>query len=121
MRLWGFATFLGVFCLAATSAMASGCGFYLCWGAVSIGPQGEWAWSSGYAAEAGALARVQNDCPDCTQIATFYNSCGVIARGPDGVWGFGSGISPHLAQRIALRSCSGDDLRCEPAVWACSF
>lgn len=121
MRLWGLATLAGLFCLAATPAAASACGFYLCWGAVGIGPSGEWAWSTGYAAETAAVARVQNECPDCTEIETFYNGCGVIARGSQGAWGFGLGYTPTSAKTEALRYCASMDTGCTPAVWACSY
>jgi len=121
MRLWGFTTLIGLFCLAATPVTASGCGFHLCWGAVGIGPSGEWAWSTGYAAETAAVARVQNECPDCTEIETFYNGCGVIAKASGGAWGFAFSQSRAGAQNAALRYCSSMDKDCATAVWACSY
>lgn len=121
MRVWGSLSAILGFGLAAGVAMAGDCGFEQCWGAVSIGPQGEWAWSTGYAAESGAVAKIQNQCKGCSEIETFYNGCAVMARTPSGAWSFGWGDTRSAAQRAALGYCARFGQDCAPAVWACSY
>jgi len=107
--------------LVASAAAGAQCGFERCWGAVAIGPDGEWAWSKGYVVEAGAIARIQNQCPGCTEIETFYNGCAVIAQADTGAWGFGWGDTQVQAERVAVTYCTQFAINCEPMVWACSY
>lgn len=115
----------GIFCagavFAASAAWPANCGFEYCWGAVGVGPEGEWGWSSGYAVENGAIAKVQNACPDCTTIETFYNTCGAMALGSDGAYGFGRADTRGAAERSAISFCADFGAECRPVVWSCSY
>jgi serine/threonine-protein kinase len=106
--------------LSAQALGAAQCGFQQCWGAVGIGPRGEWAWATGYVAELGALAKVRNACPGCTEIEAFFNGCGAIAVAPGGGWGFGWGETPVRAERAAHQYCASFGAGCRTAVWSCS-
>lgn len=100
---------------------AGQCGYDYCWGAVSIGPRGEWAWSTGYMAENGAVAKIQSTCSGCTEIEAFYNGCGAIVQGVGGAWGFGWGETRAQAERAAIGYCSGYESGCKTVVWSCSY
>ncbi|MCG6904502.1 MAG: DUF4189 domain-containing protein [Rhodobacter sp.] len=102
-------------------AFAGRCGFEFCWGAVGIGPGGEWSWSTGYSEETAAVAKIRNTCPGCTEIEAFYNGCGAIARAGNGPWGFGWGETPRRAEHSAVTFCTSYGARCEAVVWSCSY
>lgn len=109
--------------LSGTGALAGACGYTYCWGAVGIGTNGAYGYSTGYNSESGALSRMHAECPACQNWLTFYNTCGAIARAPDGAWGSGWGENRQLAEYYAAQSC-GQHTRsggCRTSVWACSY
>jgi len=103
-----------------TAALAGNCGYEYCWGAVGIGTNGEWGYSHSYSTESDAYARVQSECPECSQINTFYNTCGAMATGSNGAYGFGWAPTRYDAESNALGYCSDYGSNCQTVVWACS-
>jgi len=104
----------------ASAAMAGQCGYDYCWGAVGIGPSGEWGWANNHMHEDEAIWSVQQNCPGCNNIKTFYNTCGAMAVGSNGAWGFGWAASRGQAEGNAIGYCSEHGAGCTPVVWSCS-
>ncbi|KMW59703.1 hypothetical protein AIOL_004686 [Candidatus Rhodobacter oscarellae] len=105
------------------SAAALACGYQDCWGAVGIGPNGVWGYSTGYPSENGALDRLFGECPNCEQWYSFVNACGAIASASDGAWGSGWGDTQELAEYYAVDTCLdySNSGNCQVRVWACSY
>lgn len=106
--------------VVATQAAAGQCGHKYCWGAVGIGPNGEYGYSYGYPDQDDAIARVYADCRGCGNVHSFYNTCGAIAVAVDGYYGFGWGKTQHVAESNAMQFCRGGGSGCAVRVWACS-
>lgn len=105
----------------AAPAGAGECGYDFCWGAVAIGPDGEWGYAYDRWSEEDAYNTAQEGCGwGCTTVKTFYNSCGAIAVASNGAWGFGREWNRELAESTAVNWCMDNGRNCQTRVWACS-
>ncbi|MBN2760943.1 MAG: DUF4189 domain-containing protein [Rhodobacteraceae bacterium] len=105
----------------AAPVSAGECGYDFCWGAVAIGPDGEWGYAYDRWSEEDAYNTAQEGCGwGCTTVKTFYNSCGAIAVASNGAWGFGREWNRELAESTAVNWCMDNGRNCQTRVWACS-
>jgi len=110
------------FSLASGAAGAGQCGYDYCWGAVGIGADGSWSWSTDNWSEDDAISNVQRECGyNCETIRTFYNTCGAMAQASNGGWGFGWANNRGQAEANAMDYCWAQGPNCQVRVWACSL
>lgn len=91
------------------------------WGAVVVGPDGAYGWSSNQWTEQAAESLAMDYCQgQCTQGFTFYDSCGAISVAWDQAF-MGHGDTQEVAEAEALYACHIEmDGGCEIMVWACT-
>jgi len=117
IRLW----LAGIALALVAPVSASACGYEYCWGAVAIGPAGEWGYSYGQWSEESAYNVAQDGCGwGCTVVQTFYNTCAAIAVADNGAWGWATEKNRELAESSAVNWCMDNGRNCRVRVWTCS-